>query len=71
MVSFEGILTSYTYLESVFRVLQNELLHLIENLYFTEKVTWRIGKILYPSQSRDLSTDNQNKKLTVPSHIMF
>ena len=53
MVSFEGILTSYTYLESVFRVLQNELLHLIENKYFTEKITWRIGRILYPSQSRD------------------
>ena len=61
MLFFEGNLTSYTYLESVFRVLPNEILHLLEKKYFTEKVTWRIGRILYPSQSRDFPTDNQFK----------
>ena len=62
-------LTSYTYLESVFRVLPNEILHLLEKKYFTEKVTWRIGRIPYPSQSRDLSIDNQFKTWFV--HFSF
>ena len=55
----------------MFGVLQNELLHLIETLYLTEKVTLRIGRIPYPSQSRDLSTDNQNKNYPWTSINIF
>ena len=64
-------IVSYTYLESALSVLQNELLHWLENLYFTEKATWRIGRIPYPSQSRDLSTDNKFKTWFVHSFFSY